>query len=63
MSLLFGAVYKNRGVIERTTHSSFSVIICDRYMVFMTATAENPLSHKYVVKGSKTFIALSHKRG
>jgi hypothetical protein len=30
----------------------------------MTATAENPLSHKCVVtKGSNTIIALSDKRG
>jgi hypothetical protein len=29
--------------------SSFSVINRDRYIVFMTATAENPVSQKYVV--------------
>jgi hypothetical protein len=29
----------------------------------MTATEDNPVSHKYDVTGSKTFIALSDKLG
>jgi hypothetical protein len=42
-----------------TTLSSFSFIIHDRYFVFMTATAGNPVAHKCVItKGSKAFIAL-----
>jgi len=53
----------NRGVINETTiRTSFSIINCQRYFDFMTATAENPVSHEYfVTKGSKTFIALSGK--
>jgi hypothetical protein len=42
------------------TCSSFSVAIHGEYLVFMTATAENPVLYKYVViEGVKTFIALS----
>jgi len=42
------------------TYRSIFVISCDRYLVFMTATAENPVLYKYVViEGVKTFIALS----
>jgi hypothetical protein len=34
----------------------------DRDFVFVTATAENPVSYKYVVtRGSKTFISYSDK--
>jgi hypothetical protein len=32
-----------------------------RHFVFITATAENSASHKYIIiKGSKTFIALTN---
>jgi hypothetical protein len=42
--------------------SFLSIINSDRYFVFMTPKAENPVPHKYAVtKGSKTFIALSDK--
>jgi hypothetical protein len=46
MNLLFGAQFINRGVRhELATHTSFSVIKCDRFFL-MTAAAENPVSHK-----------------
>jgi hypothetical protein len=42
------------------TARSFSLINRDRYFVFMTVTAENPVSHKFVVQeGSKTCMTLS----
>jgi hypothetical protein len=47
---------------EVATHSYLYVIIRYQYFVFITATAENPVSHKCVVtEGSKTFTALSDK--
>jgi hypothetical protein len=46
------------------TRISFSVTSRGRYFVLTTATAGNPVPHKYVVtKGSKTFTALSDKLG
>jgi len=39
---------------EMAIHSSFSINIHDHYIVFMTATAENPVTNKYaVIKESK----------
>jgi len=41
------------------TRSSSSIINRDRHFVFMTTTAENQFSYKYIdTKGSKTVIAL-----
>jgi hypothetical protein len=49
---------------ELAISNSFSIINRDRHFVFMTATAESPVSYNYVVtKGIKTFIALSDKIG
>jgi len=47
-----------RGVIdEMSARSFFSVISRYRHFVFVTATAENPISHKYVsAKGSNSFV-------
>jgi hypothetical protein len=47
-----------------STRCSFSISNLDRYFVFITATAENPVSHKYVVtKGSETITAFSDGLG
>jgi hypothetical protein len=44
--------------------SYLSVTNRDQYFVIMTATAENPVSQKYVVtKGRETFITSSDKVG
>jgi len=44
------------------TYSSFPIINRHQYFLFMTASAENPVSRNCVdTKGSKTFIASSHK--
>jgi len=44
--------------------SYFSVIICNQYVAFMTATAEFPFSHKYIdTRGRKPFTALSDNIG
>jgi hypothetical protein len=49
---------------EIATYSSISIIDSDQYFVFMSETAENPISHKYIVtKGSTIVIALSDKQG
>jgi hypothetical protein len=54
MSLLFSAVFQ----------IAVSIINCDRYFVFMTATVENPILRKSVnIKGSKPYIALSDTHG
>lgn len=51
-------------VDEMLNHSYFSIINSDRHFVFMTATAENSLSLKYVVtKGCEDFIALADNSG
>jgi hypothetical protein len=45
-----------------TLRSSFCITSRDGYFVFLAATVENPVSHKYVVtEGSKTFTDLSGK--
>jgi hypothetical protein len=47
----------NRGVTdEMTNHISFSVIIRDLHFVFMTATAENPVSRKLSQKEAKPLL-------
>jgi hypothetical protein len=44
------------------TCGSFSVINRNRRFPFMTARAENPVSHNYVItEGSKISVALSDK--
>jgi len=55
----------NRDVIDEiTTRSAFSVFKRDRHVVFVTATAENPVSLKCVItEGSKTLVALSDALG
>jgi hypothetical protein len=61
---LFGAQLPNRSVVdEMTTHRSSVFTSCDLYFVSMTATAENPISYNYVIKGGKPFIDLSDKLG
>jgi hypothetical protein len=36
-------------IIEMATHNSFFLTKSYQYFVFMTATAENPASHRYVI--------------
>jgi len=44
------------------THNSFSVINCDRYVIFTTATTGNRVSPKYIVRKEEKplFLCLIH---
>jgi hypothetical protein len=47
---------------EATTRTSIPIISGGRYFVFVTKTAENPVSHKFVDrKGTKTLTASADK--
>ena len=51
-------------IFETATLISLSTSIRDRYLVLMTAMAENPASHKYdVAKGTSTRNAFFVKAG
>jgi hypothetical protein len=54
----------DRGVIHAVAVRSSSSVINLNHFVSVKTTAENPVSHKYLVtKGSKTFVVLSDKLG